>query len=80
MRTTVDIDDGLLEALMARSPGRSRTKAIQRAIDEYVKSDAYERVRGLRGAFPAMIDNITELDALDRERQARLEHRRAAGG
>ncbi len=49
MRTTLDIDDLLLEALMARSPGLSKTKAIE----QYVKTDAYERVRALRGAFPA---------------------------
>jgi len=80
MRTTLDIDDRLLEALMARSPGMSKTKAIERAIDEYVKADAYERVRGLRGAFPTMIDNTAELDELDRERQQRLERRRGSRG
>jgi hypothetical protein len=55
MRTTLDIDDRLLDALMARSPGMSETKAIERAIDQYVKTDAYERVRGLRGAFPEIV-------------------------
>ena len=52
MRTTLDIDDRLLDALMARSPGMSKTKAIKRAIDQYVKTDAYDRVRGLRERSP----------------------------
>jgi hypothetical protein len=43
MRTTLDIDDRSLDALMARSPGLSKTKAIERAIDQYVKTNAYER-------------------------------------
>ena len=77
MRTTLDIDDRLLEALMARSPGLSKTKAIEQAIEQYVKTDAYERVRGLRGAFPGLVDNTAELDRLDAERQERIErHRR----
>ena len=77
MRTTLDIDDSLIEALMARNPGVSKTKAIERAIDHYVKTNAYERARTLRGAFPGITDNSAELDALDLERQARLEARRA---
>jgi hypothetical protein len=80
MRTTLDIDDRLLDALMARSPGMSKTKAIERAIDQYVKTDAYERVRALRGAFPAIVDRTAELDALDLEREQRLERRRRSGG
>ena len=80
MRTTLDIDDRLLDALMARSPGLSKTKAIERAIDQYVKTDAYERVRSLRGAFPAMVDTSVELDRLDRERQDRLERMRRGPG
>jgi hypothetical protein len=76
MRTTLDIDDRLLDALMARSPGLSKTKAIERAIDHYVKADAYERVRALRGAFPDLGDTTDDLDRLDLARQERLEQQR----
>jgi hypothetical protein len=30
MRTTLDLEDGLVEALMARHPDLSRTEAIER--------------------------------------------------
>jgi hypothetical protein len=80
MRTTLDIDDHLLDALMARSPGLSKTKAIERAIDHYVKADAYERVRALRGTFPDIVDRTAELDRLDAEREARLDRHRGAAG
>lgn len=80
MRTTLDIDDRLLDALMARSPGLSKTKAIERAIDQYVKTDAYERVRSLRGAFPGMVDATAELDRLDIGRQQRLDRAQRARG
>ena len=61
---------------MARSPGLSKTKAIEHAIEQYVKSDAYERVRALRGAFPGLVDHTAELDRLDAERQEQLDRRR----
>ena len=37
---------------MARSPGLSKTKAIEHAIEQYVKSDAYERVRACAERSP----------------------------
>jgi hypothetical protein len=80
MRTTLDIDDHLLDALMARSPGLSKTKAIERAIDHYVKADAYERVRTLRGAYPGIVDHTVELDRLDAEREEQLNRHRGAAG
>jgi len=49
MRTTLDIDDELMEALLARHPGASKTEAVERAIREYLAADAYERARKLRG-------------------------------
>ncbi len=80
MRTTLDIENRLLDALMARSPGLSMTKAIERAIEQYIRTDAYERVRALRGAFPELIDRTTEFDRLDPERPERIERLRPANG
>lgn len=76
MRTTLDIDDRLMEALMARSPGLSKTKAIERAIDQFVQKDVIESLRKLRGAFPDMIDFSIENRQLDIERQERLDRQR----
>jgi hypothetical protein len=71
MRTTLDVDDRLLDALMARSPGLSKTKAIEHAIERYVKTDAYDRVRALRGAFAGLVDHTAELDRFEIEREER---------
>jgi hypothetical protein len=49
MRTTLDLDDGLFQALMARYPGVSKTEAVERAIREHLAHDASERLRELRG-------------------------------
>lgn len=49
MRTTLDIDDDLLRALLARHPGASKREAVERAISEYLAKDAASRTRELRG-------------------------------
>lgn len=59
----------LLDALMARSPGMTKAKAI----DHFVTSDAYERARELRGAFTELADHTAELDRLDAERDERVD-------
>ncbi|MDP2712008.1 MAG: hypothetical protein Q8O56_12385 [Solirubrobacteraceae bacterium] len=73
---TLDIDDRLLAALMLRSLGLSTSKAIEQAIEHFVETDAYGRVRELRGACPGLADRTTELDRLDRAREERFERLR----
>ena len=51
MRTTLDIDDHLLEALLARHPGVSKREAVERAIAEYLSKDAAARTIALRGSL-----------------------------
>jgi len=65
MRTTLDLEDGLVEALMARHPGLSRTEAIERAIKVYLEGEAVERLLSLAGSFE--IDDVSaDLRAVDR--------------
>lgn len=59
MRTTLDIDDDLLKALVARHPGISKTEAIELAIRTYLAADAAEGLRELAGAFD--IEDLTPL-------------------
>jgi Arc/MetJ family transcription regulator len=49
MRTTLELDDNLMEALMARSQGKSKTKAVESAIADYLRRDAARGLRELRG-------------------------------
>jgi Arc/MetJ family transcription regulator len=51
MRTTLDIDDDLLAALLARHPGSSKTEAIEKALRAYLAEDAISRLRGLAGTL-----------------------------
>jgi Arc/MetJ family transcription regulator len=65
MRTTLDLDDGLVAALLARHPELSKTEAIERAVRAYLAADAAERLRRLAGSFE-IEDLSQELRALDR--------------
>lgn len=51
MRTTLDLDDELMDALMARHPGETKTNAVEAAIEGYLGSDAIEWVIGRAGSF-----------------------------
>lgn len=65
MRTTLDIDDDLLRALLARHPGVTKREAVERAIAEYLTKDAAARTKALRGRI--RIEDVSpELRSLDR--------------
>ena len=65
MRTTLDIDDHLLEALLARHPGVSKREAVERAIAGYLSKDAAARTMALRGSIE-IEDVSAELRRIDR--------------
>lgn len=66
MRTTLDLDDDLMAALLARTPGLSKTEAIERALRAYLADDAASRLRALAGAV-----EIEDVSAAMRERDRR---------
>jgi hypothetical protein len=65
MRTTLDLDDGLMEALTSRHPGLSRTEAIERAIKAYLEAEAVERLLSVAGSFE-IEDVSADLRTVDR--------------
>lgn len=58
MRTTLDLDDALLAALIARYPGVSKTEAIQRAVRFFLTHDAVEQLRQLAGTVD--VEDVSE--------------------
>ena len=51
MRTTLNIDDALMAALLARVPGVTKTEAIERALRAFLADDATARLRSLAGTL-----------------------------
>jgi hypothetical protein len=65
IRTTLDIDDDLIRTLLDRLPGRSKTDAIEHAIEAFLADDAIGRLKSLAGTME-IEDRSAELRALDR--------------
>lgn len=65
MRTTLDLDDRLMEALMAHHPGESKTKAVEAAIEDHVRRKAVDGLLKMRGKLD--IEDVSkEMRAIDR--------------
>lgn len=65
MRTTLDLDGDLMEALMALHPGVSKTKAVETAIEEHVRRSAVDWLLSMRGKLD--IEDVSrEMRAIDR--------------
>ena len=65
MRTTLDIDDLLMEALLSRHPGASKREAVEAAIRGYLERDAISRVLALKGTVD--LEDLSEELRRDRE-------------
>lgn len=65
MRTTLDIDDRLMESLMARHPGESKTRAVETAIEDHLRRGAVDWL--LANAGKIEIEDVSaEMRAIDR--------------
>lgn len=49
MRTTLDLGDGLMEALLAKYPGKTKTAAVEAAIASNLEGDAAAGLREMAG-------------------------------
>lgn len=66
MRTTLDLDDHLMELLLTRHPGESKTKAVEAAIADHVR----------RGAVDWLLDNAGKIEIEDVSKEMRAIDRR----
>jgi Arc/MetJ family transcription regulator len=69
MRTTINVDDTVFEDLMHFTQARTRTRAVNQALTEWVRQQRIERLRALRGRLH--ID--TDLDALRQREVTEME-------
>ena len=65
MRTTLELDDRLMNALLAKHPDSTKAEAVARAIESYIREDAYEGLRAMRGTLEVE-DVSAGLRAIDR--------------
>ncbi|MBI4236345.1 MAG: type II toxin-antitoxin system VapB family antitoxin [Chloroflexi bacterium] len=61
MRTTIDVDKALLDDVVRLTGERSMSKAVGRALEEFVYARAVERLRSLAGRID-IEDNWREME------------------
>lgn len=72
MRTTININEELLDALMRCTGARTKTRAVELAIEEYLKRQAIEDLIALSGKVNIDLDWQKEEEAeLDEYRNNR---------
>lgn len=49
MRTTLDLDEGLISELMEITQAKSKTRAVNQALKEYIRRMKLERLKALSG-------------------------------
>ena len=64
MRTTVDIEEKLLKNVVALTGEKSKNKALNKALEEYVRRSRVEELRAMLGKVD-LVDNWRELEELE---------------
>jgi len=64
MRTTVTVEDGVMEKLMKYTRSKTRTEAVNRALADWVQHLKIEKLRSLRGKL-YMEDNWEKLRSME---------------
>ena len=63
MRTTINIQDDLMNALLTRTKAKTKTKAIELAIKDYIEKKSIEDLISLSGKINIELDWQKEEEA-----------------
>ncbi len=77
MRTTLDIDEKLLDEAVTDTGEKSKSKAVETILREHLRRKKIDALRRLAKDYP-LNDNLQELRDLDVERQQSLDALRNA--
>ena len=58
MRTTLNIDEGILEDVLIETAEKSKSKAVNKALEEYVRGKKIDKLRAMLGNM--QIDDVRE--------------------
>jgi Arc/MetJ family transcription regulator len=64
MRTTLDLDADLIDAVVETTGERSKTRAVSKALAEYVRRRRVAELREIAGNID-LVNNLRELEALE---------------
>ena len=66
MRTTLNIDEELIDYALKATGEKTKSKAVNAVLKEYVRRRKIAALRALAGKIQ-MVDNLQELEALEME-------------
>ena len=64
MRTTLEIDEKLLDEVLTLTEEKSKGKAVSKALREYIRRKRIEELRAMLGTID-LVDNWYELRHMD---------------
>ena len=64
MRITVDIDEGLLKEAVTLTGEKSKSKALNKALEDYIRRKKIDELRAMLGTID-LVDNWYELRHMD---------------
>ena len=71
MRTTLEIDEKLLEDVVRATGQKSKSRAVSSVLKEYVRRRRFAELRALAGNID-IVDNLEELERLEIKEQEQL--------
>ncbi len=66
MRTTLDLDPKLLEDVVKATGQKSKTKAVSKALEDYIRDDRLKRLLRRQGKLDLALDDWHEFRHMDR--------------
>lgn len=66
MRTTLDVDEKLLETVVDLTKEKSKSRAVSKALEEFVRRERIEGLLALRGKLDLDLDDWYEYRHMDR--------------
>lgn len=64
MRTTLDIDEKLMDVVVALTREKNKRRAVSKALEEYVRQKRIQELRAMAGKIE-LVDNLKELEELE---------------
>jgi Arc/MetJ family transcription regulator len=67
MRTTIDLDENLLKQVLDATGEKSKTKAVNKAMEEYIRAIRIKHLRSLRGNLDLDLDDWYEFRHMEHD-------------
>mgnify|MGYP001443828527 CR=1 FL=1 len=71
MRTTLNVDDAVLDEVVKLTGEKNKSKAVNRALEEYLRRRRIAELKEMAGKID-LVDNLKELEELELKELAQM--------